>query len=330
MSLDKPKDKPSDRTPEPKKSANFLNRLRHRLAGNKDLRESLEGMIESHAEVTGSPTMAADARSMLGNVINFQDLRVDDLMVPRVDIIAIEEGESLRALLDRFTEANHSRLPVYRETLDDVTGMIHVKDFLRWLNAKGRTSKSKSTAGLSLSTSELSSTIKQLTSVSRDVLFVPPSMPATDLLIKMKATHVHLAVVVDEYGGTDGLVSFEDIVEAIVGEISDEHDDDSEEILIKKQNDTTWIADARVAIATLDEMFGVDLLPPDQEDEADTLGGLVFEMAGRVPVRGEVITHACGIEFEIVESDARRVKRVRVHLKKDNAASTDASPTVGG
>jgi CBS domain containing-hemolysin-like protein len=318
-----------DKTPEPKKAPNFLSRLRRRLAGNKDLRESLEGVIESHAEVTGSPAMAADARSMLGNVINFQDLRVDDLMVPRADITSVEESETLRVLLDRFTEANHSRLPVYRETLDDVTGMIHVKDFLRWMNTKGRTSKSKSSAGLSLTASELSATVKQLSSVSRDVLFVPPSMPATDLLIKMKATHVHLAIVVDEYGGTDGLVSFEDIVEAIVGEISDEHDDDADDVLIKKQNDTTYIADARAAIASLDEMFGVDLLPPDQEDEADTLGGLVFEMAGRVPVRGEVVTHSSGIEFEIVESDARRVKKVRIHIKKKDDA-VDASAAQDG
>jgi CBS domain containing-hemolysin-like protein len=326
MSQDKTNEKPA----EPKKAPNFLNRLRHRLAGNKDLRESLEGVIESHAEVTGTPAMAADARSMLGNVINFQDLRVDDLMVPRADITAVEESETLRVLLDRFTEANHSRLPIYRESLDDVTGMIHVKDFLRWMNAKGRTSKSKSSAGLSLTASELAATVKQLGNVARDVLFVPPSMPATDLLIKMKATHVHLAIVVDEYGGTDGLVSFEDIVEAIVGEISDEHDDDADEILIKKQNDTTWIADARVAIATLDEMFKVDLLPADQEDEADTLGGLVFEMAGRVPVRGEVVTHSSGIEFEIVESDARRVKKVRVHVKKSETQNAEVSPTDGG
>jgi CBS domain containing-hemolysin-like protein len=319
-----------DKSPEPKKAPNFLSRLRRRLAGNKDLRESLEGVIESHAEVTGSPAMAADARSMLGNVLNFQDLRVDDLMVPRADITGVEESETLRVLLDRFTDANHSRLPVYRETLDDVTGMIHVKDFLRWMNTKGRTSKSKSSAGLSLTASELSATVKQLSSVSRDVLFVPPSMPATDLLIKMKATHVHLAVVVDEYGGTDGLVSFEDIVEAIVGEISDEHDDDHDDVLIKRQNDTTYIADARAAIASLDEMFGVDLLPPDQEDEADTLGGLVFEMAGRVPVRGEVVTHSSGIEFEIVESDARRVKKVRIHIKKkDDAIDASAAPDGG-
>jgi CBS domain containing-hemolysin-like protein len=210
-----------------------------------------------------------------------------------------------------------------------VIGMIHVKDFLRWMNTKGRTSKSKSVAGISLSASELSAKIKSQSAIMRDVLYVPISMPAADLLFKMKASHVHLAMVVDEYGGTDGLVSFEDIVETIVGEISDEHDDDEDDVLIKKQNDTTWIADARVAIATLDDMFAVDLLSDDQEDEADTLGGLVFEMCGRVPVRGEVIKHAAGLEFEIVDSDLRRVKRVRIHVKKskpgENEPDVDSS-----
>jgi CBS domain containing-hemolysin-like protein len=314
----------NDKSSESKRAPNFLGRLKRRLAGSKDLREDLESVIESHAEDSGGPGMAADARSMLGNLINFQDLRVSDLMVPRADIVGIEEHETLRALLDQFVEANHSRLPVYRETLDDVIGMIHVKDFLRWMNTKGRTSKSKSVAGISLSASELSSTVKSHNSIIRDVLYVPLSMPASDLLFKMKSSHVHLAVVVDEYGGTDGLVSFEDIVETIVGEISDEHDDDEDDVLLKKQNDTTWIADARVAIATLDETFGVDLLPDDQEDEAYTLGGLVFEMGGRVPVRGEVIKHAAGLEFEIVDSDLRRVKRVRIHVKTEKPAE-DAS-----
>ena len=314
----------NDKIPETKKAPNFLNRLRRRLQGSKDLREDLESVIESHAEGSGDGGMAADARTMLGNLVNFQDLRVSDLMVPRADIVGIEEGETLRALLDRFVEANHSRLPVYRDTVDDVVGMIHVKDFLRWMNTKGRTSKSKSVAGISLSASELSSTVKGHNTIIRDVLYVPLSMPASDLLFKMKTSHVHLAVVVDEYGGTDGLVSFEDIVESIVGEISDEHDDDEDDVLIKKQNDTTWMADARIAIATLDEMFNVDLLPDDQHDEADTLGGLVFEMGGRVPVRGEVIRHAAGLEFEIVESDLRRVKRVRIHVKPAGPVEDDA------
>lgn len=320
----------NERTPENKRAPNFLSRLKHRLAGSKDLRESLEGVIESHAENTGQPGMAADARSMLGNLINFQDLRVDDLMVPRADIVGIEESDTLRALLDRFTEANHSRLPVYRETLDDVIGMVHVKDFLTWMNSRGgKGKKGKGNTGLSLPASELSSTLKQHHAFVRDVLYVPLSMPASDLLFKMKSTHVHLAVVVDEYGGTDGLVSFEDIVEAIVGEISDEHDIDEETDLIKKQNDTTYMADARLAIATLEEMLSVDLLPDDQEDEADTLGGLIFEMCGRVPVRGEIIKHDVGLEFEIAESDLRRVKRVRIHVRKPQD-STDSPPADSG
>lgn len=315
---------------EPKKAPNFLSRLKQRLAGTKDLRESLEGVIESHAETTGGPGMAPDARSMLGNLLNFQDLRVDDLMVPRADIVGIEEGQSLRDLLDRFIEANHSRLPVYRETLDDVVGMIHVKDFLRWMATKGRTRKGKGANGLALTATELSSTVKQHAAIIREVLYVPLSMPASDLLFKMKTTHKHLAVVVDEYGGTDGLVSFEDIVETIVGEISDEHDDDEEADLIKKQNDTTYMADGRLAIATLEEMFAVDLLPDDQEDEADTLGGLIFEMSGRVPVRGEMIVHPSGLEFEVADSDLRRVKRVRIHVRKPATEQTDDAPGDSG
>jgi CBS domain containing-hemolysin-like protein len=226
----------------------ILQKLRRRFLRSKDLRESLEVVIESHAQESGGPAMAADARSMLGNLLSFSDLRVDDLMVPRADIEAIDETATLRALLDRFTTANHSRLPVFRETLDDVVGFIHVKDFLRWMSNKGKMRKSKSAAvsGLSLPASDLAAAVRQHTSLIRDVLHVPPSMPAPDLLLKMKASHVHLAVVVDEYGGTDGLVSFEDLVEAIVGDIADEHDADDEANLIKKQGDATYMADARV------------------------------------------------------------------------------------
>ena len=315
----------NDKSIENKRAPNFLSRLKRRLSGSKDLREELESVFESHAEEPGGTTLAQDARTMMGNLVTFQDLRVSDLMVPRADIVGVEEDESLRALLDRFVEANHSRLPVYRETLDDVIGMIHVKDFLRFMTVKGKTPKSKTGVGLSLSAAELAAKVKSQNNIIRDVLYVPLSMPASDLLFKMKSTHVHLAVVVDEYGGTDGLVSFEDIVETIVGEISDEHDEDDADVQLKKQNDTTWMADARVAIATLDETFGVDLLPDDQEDEADTLGGLIFEMAGRVPVRGEVIRHESGIEFEIMDSDLRRVKRVRIHIKTEPPADTEST-----
>lgn len=321
MSVDKPfESKPG-----------ILQKLKRRFIRNKDLRESLEVVIDSHAQETGEPGMADDARSMLGNLLGFADLRVDDLMVPRVDIDAIEDVETLRALLDKFTTANHSRLPVYRETLDDVVGFIHVKDFLKWMTSKGKMRKQKATdvAGLSLPASDLASSVKQHSSLLRNVLYVPPSMPAPDLLLKMKDSHVHMAVVVDEYGGTDGLVSFEDLVEAIVGDIADEHDADDEAKLIKMQAENIYLADARISISSLDQMFAVDLLPEDQEDEADTLAGLLFEMGGRIPARGEIIRHESGLEFEIVTSDARRVKRVRIHVKKPQASADEIATGEG-
>jgi len=302
------------------KRPTFISKIRRSLGRNKiDLRESLEGVIASHDSDAGATSsIPDDARSMMKNLLGFADLRVDDVMVPRANIIATEETDNMRDLLAQFIEANHSRVPIYRESLDDIVGMIHVKDYLRWMATKGTKKKSKGAieAGIALAATELSSTIKQHSSMIRDVLYVPPSMPAPDLLIKMKASHIHLAVVVDEYGGTDGLISLEDLVEEIIGDIADEHDTDAEEGMIRKQADNIYVASALISISTLDDMFNVDLLSDDQEDEADTLGGLVFEMAGRVPTRGEIIRHPSGLEFEILESDPRRVKRVRIHVKE--------------
>jgi len=298
------------------KRTTILSKLKNRLGRpGADRRESLEGVIEDHEKQLGAQG-EGEASAMMRNVLGFSDMRVDDLMVPRAAIIAVEDTSSMRSLLDQFIEANHSRLPVFRESLDDIVGMIHVKDYLRWMATKGRKKKTK-TGGdpnLSLAASELNSTIKQHQSMLRDVLYVPPSMPAPDLLLKMKASHVHLAIVVDEYGGTDGLISLEDLLEEIIGDISDEHDSDAEEqAMIKKIDDVTWMVSGLAPISRLDETLGVDLLPDDQEDEADTVGGLVLELAGRVPSRGEIIAHPSGLEFEIMENDARRVKRVRVN-----------------
>ena len=294
-----------------------------------DLEDKLDTVIESHAEVTGAPALAGDARSMMKNVIGFADMRVKDIMVPRVNIVAVDEETSLRALLGLFIEANHSRLPIYRESLDDVVGMVHVKDFLRWMVAKGKRRKAKGSpeTGLELPAKELTSTLKQHTSLKREVLFVPPSMPAPDLLLKMKSSHIHLAIVVDEYGGTDGIVSLEDLVEVIIGDISDEHDTDEQEGMLVKVDDQTYLANAQVEIAKLDEMLNVHLLPDDQKDEADTLAGLVFELAGRVPVRGEILKHPSGLEFEIVDSDARRIKRVRIRTSTPEPEVEPVDPT---
>lgn len=315
-------------------------RLRNRFGRSRDmgLRESLEGAIESHEAQNPGETVGREAKSMMLNIIEFSGLRVDDVMVPRVDIVAIDETDSMQDLLDKFIDANHSRVPVYRETLDGVTGMIHVKDFLRWMAARGtrkrRTSKTETAEkvekpekgplpGLSIAASTLATPVKQA-GLNREVLFVPPSMPATDLLVRMQASHTHLAIVIDEYGGTEGLVSIEDLVEVIVGDISDEHDTD-EDLEIKPIEDGIYTADGRVDLSSLEELLGVDLLPEDEEEEADTLAGLIFKIAGRVPTRGEIIRHESGLEFEILDSDPRRVKRVRINARNVSAPSSESA-----
>ena len=267
---------------------------------------------------------------MMLNIIEFSSLRVDDVMVPRVDIVAIDESDTMQDLLEKFIDANHSRVPVYRETLDGVTGMIHVKDFLRWMTARGakkrRTAKVEKAdktppPGLNIAASALATSVKQA-GLNREVLFVPPSMPATDLLVRMQASHTHLAIVIDEYGGTEGLVSIEDLVEVIVGDISDEHDTD-EDLEIKPLEEKVYVADGRIDLATLEALLAVDLLPEDEEEEADTLAGLIFKIAGRVPTRGEIIPHDSGLEFEILDSDPRRVKRVRINARNLHQASDE-------
>jgi CBS domain containing-hemolysin-like protein len=316
----------------PPKRPSFLSKIRRRfVGGNSALRESLEGVIDSHAEKTGATALDSDAKSMMLNLLGFADMRVDDLMVPRANIVAADETSTMRELLEQFIEANHSRMPIYRDSLDEITGMIHVKDYLRWMKTKGSKKKTKTSkeAGIALAATELTSTVKQHQSMIRDVLFVPPSMPAPDLLIKMKASHIHLAIVVDEYGGTDGIVSLEDLVEEIIGDIADEHDTDAEQGMLRREDDLKYVANALISISTLDELFKVDLLPDDDEDEVDTLGGLVFEMAGRVPSRGEIIKHPTGIEFEILESDPRRIKKVRIHLVKNEPAVSESPDKTG-
>ena len=310
----------------------LLAKLKRRLGSkNSDLEQTIETVIETHAEETGATTLDGDARSMMRNVIGFADIRVKDLMVPRANITALDEDGSMRELLDLFIEANHSRVPIFRESLDDVIGMVHVKDFLRWMTAKGKRKKARGSGemGLDLPAKELSSAVKQHNSLRREVLFVPPSMPAPDLLLKMKASHIHLAIVVDEYGGTDGIVSLEDLVEVIVGDISDEHDIDEQRDMLVKVDDQIWLANGQVEIAHVEEALGLKLLSEEQQGEADTLAGLVFELAGRVPTRGEIIKHASGLEFEIIEADTRRIKRVRIHARQKQQTE-DSTQTASG
>ncbi len=260
-----------------------------RGGGDADLRESIEEVIDEHEASPNS--LNPEQREMLMNIISFGELEVDDVMVPRTDIVALEAGASSSDVVSTFRQAHHSRLPVYRETLDDIAGFVHIKDVVdHWDRDE-----------------ELS-----LARILRELLVVPPSMPILDLLARMRATRIHMAVVVDEYGGTDGLVTIEDIVEEIVGEIEDEHDKD-EGPTLQQRPDGSIDADGRAEIEDLEAILTVDLLPDEVDEDIETLGGLVFAMLGRVPRVGEIVDHASGIKLEIVDADLRRVKRLLIH-----------------
>jgi len=245
----------------------------------------------------------------------FHLLRVEDVMVPRADIVAVDAGATLTEISKTFKEAGHSRLPVYKETLDDPLGMVHIKDVLPYLmfDAKGRSGKTYPNK-------------KVLQYIRRPVLFVPPSMLAQDLLKRMQARRTHMAIVVDEYGGTDGIVTIEDLIEEIVGEIDDEHDEIETEVQIVtgKGGRSVWEVDARTAIDDFEKALGRDFATPDEEDDVDTLGGLVFTLAGRVPERGEIIRHPDGVEFEVIDADPRRVKRLRINDTRKRGPATAA------
>ncbi|MCY4049236.1 MAG: hemolysin family protein [Hyphomicrobiales bacterium] len=267
---------------------------------NAGLRESLEDILHENSD---SPrAIGEEERDMLMNIVGFHEARADDVMVPRADIVAVEENCTLEELLQVFRKEGHSRIPVYRENLDDPRGMVHIKDVVRSLasgdadDVPGRKNNF---------------TLKPL---MRRLLFVPPSMPAADLLVRMQTARMHLALVIDEYGGTDGLVSIEDLVEEIVGDIEDEHDIGEGPLLVRLPSGGIK-ASARAPIADLAEMTGLDLLPDDEEEEVDTLGGLVVFLAGRVPQRGELISHPAGLEFEVREADPRRIKRLLIHIR---------------
>jgi CBS domain containing-hemolysin-like protein len=279
----------------------FLKRLLQALTGETAdaaaMRESLEEVIEESDRE--SPALSVQERVMLGNLLRFGELKVQDVMVPRADIIAVDESMNLNDLVRLFRDAQHSRLPVYRETLDDPVGLVHVKDVLSQLS------------GLGDESFRLQPTT--LAKLRRPILFAPPSMRALDLLLKMQATHTHLALVIDEYGGTDGLVSIEDIIEEIVGDIADEHDEDA--ATLKPDGDGV-IADARMELEAFETQTGHDLKLTDSEQDIDSLGGLVTSLLGRLPQRGEIVTHPGGYEFQVLEADPRRVRKLRIKLPK--------------
>lgn len=275
----------------------FRNWFRSAVKGRSDatLRDAIEELIDEPADAQDA--LGAGEKLLLGNILKLRDRTVVDVMVPRVDIIAVDVETPVPELIRRFADDAHSRMPVYRENLDDVLGMVHIKDVLSLVAGQRRA---------------------ELKDVLREVPIVAPSMPVLDLLLQMRESRQHMALVVDEFGGIDGLVTIEDLVEEIVGEIEDEHDDEESPPLVERP-DGSLLADARVSIEDFEEKVGPVLTDEERED-IDTLGGLVVSLAGRVPGRGELLRHASGIEFEVVDADPRRLKRLRVR----NAPSRDS------
>jgi len=280
--------------------------------GEAQLRETLEEIIDEIKEVEGEDDNAApissDERVMLSNILRLRHLTAYDVMVPRADIVAVDLDTPIDELIDVMSKAGHSRLPVYRETLDEVVGIVHIKDVLHYMKDR----RTKADSGL--------------VDLVRRILVVAPSMRVLDLLLEMRLSRVHMALVVDEFGGIDGLVTIEDLVEEIVGEIEDEHDVAVGPKLIERP-DGSLVADARATIEEFEEMVGPVLSDEEREEDIDTLGGLLFSLAGRVPDRGELVEHPpSGITFEVLEADPRRVKRLRVR----EAAARAASPGDAG
>jgi CBS domain containing-hemolysin-like protein len=311
------------------------------LAEQPTLRDKLEVLLKEEAKATGG--FSPEERKMLSGLLRFGASRVDEIMVPRADIIAIEEMEPLGELVRLFEEAGVSRIPIYHETLDDPRGMLHIKDLFRWISAEvaGRALRepSKQRPGYfeaatkpeadkpggsgvkpDLSRIDLTRPIAVL-KLRKPVLYVPPSMPAMNLLVRMQATHIHMALIVDEYGGTDGLVTIEDLVEQIVGDIEDEHDEEEAD-LIAVDPKLGLVASGRAPVKDLETRLGLKLLKPEEEADIDTLGGLVFAIVGRVPARGELIRHSSGVEFEVLDADPRRVKRLKIHLPRSQQADS--------
>jgi CBS domain containing-hemolysin-like protein len=284
------------------------------------MRSDLTDILEAMSP--GESGFSPEESRMLKNILGLRERRVGDVMVPRADIIAVQQDIKLGELVRVFEGASHSRLVVYDDTLDDPVGMVHIRDLIAFMTARAAVDPEKNAkrkkplpANLDLKAVNLGMPLSA-TKIVREILFVPPSMRVIDLLARMQATRIHLSLVVDEYGGTDGLASIEDIVEQIVGEIADEHDED-ETPAVSQQPDGSFIADARAKIDDVVGVVGNDFDVGDAADDVDTIGGYLVTRAGRLPIRGEIVPGPDLFEFEVLDADPRRVKRVRITRLKE-------------
>lgn len=287
----------------PDKERNFFVRLVKFLFGSRadrELKEAIAEVISETHEDDAAEKTALHQKLLISNILKLKDMRAFDVMVPRADIVGVEVNTPTEQVLALLADKQFSRLPVFRDTLDDVIGTIHIKEIL-----------SKTTTGEPLVILEL----------TREVPVISPAMPVLDLLLMMRQQKRHMALVVDEYGGIDGLVTINDIVENIVGEIDDEYQMNETGELMEKP-DGTIIADGRVDIDSFENRFG-KMLSDEERESVDTLAGLVVTMAGRVPARGEVLAHDSGLEFEVLDADPRRIHRLRIR----NIQKTQAAPS---
>jgi len=271
-------------------SSKLLGKKKLQAKSGKKLRASLVELIDEHAE--GGSAIASDERELLGNVLDLRELTAADVMVQRVDIVAISQDVSEEELINQFVRSRLQRLPVHRESLDDVLGSVNIQDVLAW---------------------KATNTPLNLKSMIREVLFISPTMRTLDLLFQMREKGIHMAVVVDEFGGVDGLVTFSDLMEEIIGDIQDAREHEVPEHA--RRPDGTIVADGRVNLDLLEESYELFLIIDDWEDEVETIGGLVSSLAGHVPARGEVIKHPNKkVEFEVIDADPRRIKRLLIKI----------------
>ena len=276
------------------------------------LRSSIAALVQEAAEAPDNPgempELDRQERALIANVLRLRGTTVDDVMVPRADIVAMQVAIGFEDALALLRRENHSRLPVYGEQLDDVLGMVHIKDMMAFSGEPENF---------------------RMQSILRQPLMIAPQMPVLDLLLQMRQRRIHLALVIDEYGGIDGLVTIEDLVETIVGDISDEHDDPAT-IMLAERPDGTFDVDARLEIEEFEARFGPVLTDDERQSDIDTVGGLVFMLAGYVPTKGEILTHDSGIRFRVLDADARHIRRVRVKLPdKENDTATADRASVG-
>ena len=261
---------------------------------NNNLKQSIETVLDSDLKDTEG--ISKHERLMLLNILKIDGIRSSDIMIPRADIGAVELNDSFEKVLEVFIKEAHSRVPIYEKNLDNIIGMIHIKDLVNYQNQK-------------------KTETNFLQNLKREILEIPPSMPVLDLLLKMQLTRLHMGIVIDEYGCTDGLVTIEDVIEEITGEIEDEHDEENLPMLIKSSLNT-FEASARIEIDELQKVTNVEFLNSYDNDDVDTLGGLIFSITGRVPQRGEIIKHSSGTTFEIKDADPMKIKSVKVTTPK--------------